>query len=86
MARARIAPITTPILVQGRNSDELQGIFRVCYDLLIEMGKDAAWKSYEHDVHGFVYVQRNDKGVYAPDAVQREAVRDSIAWFDKYLQ
>jgi dienelactone hydrolase len=86
VARARIAPITTPIFVQGRNSDELQGIFRVCYDLLIEMGKDAAWKSYEHDVHGFVYVGRNEQGVYAPDAVQREAVQDSIAFFDRYLK
>jgi dienelactone hydrolase len=86
VARARIAPITTPIFVQGRNGDELQGIFRVCYDLLIEMGKDAAWKSYEHDVHGFVYVGRNEQGVYVPDAVQREAVQDSIAWFDRYLK
>lgn len=86
VARARIAPITTPILVQGRNSDELQGIFRVCYDLLVEAGKDAAWKTYEHDEHGFVYVARNAQGVYAPDPVQLAAVRDSIAWFDKYLQ
>src|SRR3984957_15020027 len=86
VARARIAPITTPILVQGRDSDELQGIFRVCYDLLVEAGKDATWKSYEHDVHGFVDVGRNKQGVYAPDAVQRDAVRDSIAWFDRYLK
>src|SRR5262252_10627280 len=61
VARARIEPIRTPILVQGRNSDELQGIFRVCYDLLVELGKDTEWATYEHDVHGFVYVQRNDK-------------------------
>jgi len=86
VARARMAPIATPILVQGRDSDELQGIFRVCYDLLAEMGKDAAWKSYEHDVHGFVYVGRNERGVYSPDSVQREAVEDSIAWFDKHLK
>ena len=86
VARARIAPIATPILVQGRNSDELQGIFRVCYDLLVEAGKDATWKSYEHDVHGFVYVGRNEQGVYVPDAVQREAVQDSIAFFDRYLK
>lgn len=86
VARARLAPIDTPILVQGRNSDELQGIFRVCYDLLAEMGKETRWATYEHDVHGFVYVERNEKGVYAPDAVQVQAVRDSIAWFDKYLK
>jgi dienelactone hydrolase len=86
VARARTAPITTPIFVQGRNTDELQGIFRVCYDLLVELGKDAKWATYEHDVHGFVYVGRNEKGVYAPDAVQVQAVRDSISWFDKYLK
>jgi dienelactone hydrolase len=86
VARARLEPIDTPILVQGRNPDELQGIFRVCYDLLAEMGKATAWATYEHDVHGFVYVERNDSGVYAPDAVQTQAVKDSIAWFDKYLK
>jgi len=86
VAKARMAPITTPIFVQGRNSDELQGIFRVCYDLLVELGKDAKWQTYEHDVHGFVYVGRNQKGAYAPDAVQIQAVKDSIAFFDKYLK
>src|SRR6202163_2522702 len=64
IARQRISTIATPIFVQGRNTDELQGIFRVCYDLLIEAGKDAEWASYEHDVHGFVYPQRNRGGVY----------------------
>jgi dienelactone hydrolase len=82
VARRRISTITTPIFVQGRNGDELQGIFRVCYDLLIEAGKDAEWTTYEHDVHGFVYVQRNLRGVYDPDAVQIQAVKDSIAFFD----
>ena len=86
VAHQRMAPITTPIFVQGRNSDELQGIFRVCYDLLVELGKDAKWETYEHDVHGFVYVGRNDGGMYAPDAVQVAAVNDSIAYFDTYLK
>jgi len=86
VAKARMAPIKTPIFVQGRNSDELQGIFRVCYDLLVELGKDAQWATYEHDVHGFVYVERNQKGAYAPDPVQIQAVKESIAFFDKYLK
>jgi len=86
VAVARMRSIMTPIFVQGRNSDELQGIFRVCYDLLAELGKAAKWATYEHDVHGFVYVRRNDKGVYAPDAVQIQAVNESIAYFDKYLK
>ena len=81
-----MSPISTPIFVQGRNSDELQGIFRVCYDLLVELGKDARWATYEHDVHGFVYVRRNADGDYMPDAVQRQAVADSISYFDEYLK
>src|SRR5499427_10555947 len=59
VAMARMRPIKTPIFVQGRNSDELQGIFRVCYDLLAELGKEAHWATYEHDEHGFVFVRRN---------------------------
>jgi dipeptidyl aminopeptidase/acylaminoacyl peptidase len=86
VAMARVRPITTPIFVQGRNDDELQGIFRVCYDLLAELGKDAKWATYEHDAHGFVFVRRNLDGVYTPDAVQTQAIRDSIGFFDKYLK
>jgi len=86
VALARVRPITTPIFVQGRNSDELQGIFRVCYDLLAELGKDAQWATYEHDEHGFVFVRRKEDGVYAPDAVQTQAIGDSIGFFDKYLK
>ena len=85
VARARIAPIETPIFVQGRDGDELQGIFRVTYDLLQEAGKDARWESYDHAQHGFVYVQRNESGSYAPDPLQMQAVRDSIAFFDRYM-
>jgi dienelactone hydrolase len=86
IARARISPITTPVFVQGRDSDELQGIFRVSYDLLHEAGKDAMWKSYDHPLHGFVYPERNAAGVYAPDAVQQQAVGDTLAFFDRYLK
>lgn len=86
IALQRISTIKTPIFVQGRNSDELQGIFRVGYDLLQEAGKESEWKSYEHDVHGFVYVQRNDDGIYAPDEVQLEAVNDILAFFDRYMK
>ena len=86
IARARIAPLTTPILVQGRDSDELQGLFRVCYDVLRELGKPVQWASYEHASHGFIYVKRHASGVYNPDPVQIRAVQDSISFFDKYLK
>jgi hypothetical protein len=51
---------------------------RVSYDLLVEGGKATEWKTYEHPVHGFVYVRRNKEGAYRPDPVQLEAVRDSM--------
>jgi dienelactone hydrolase len=86
VARARVAPIDTPFFVQGRDDDELQGIFRVSYDLLHEMGKDAIWKSYAHDLHGFIYPVREADGTYKPDAVQRQAFADTKAFFDKYLK
>ena len=86
VARARVAPVKTPIFVQGRDSDELQGIFRVSYDLLAEAGKDAEWKSYDHALHGFVYPERNDAGVYAPDAVQLRAVADTLAFFARHMR
>jgi hypothetical protein len=86
VATRRISTIGTPILVQGRDSDELQGIFRVCYDLLKEAGKEAWWASYDHDEHGFIYVRRNDDGVYDPDPVQIKAVRDSIMFFDQHMK
>jgi len=53
---------------------------------LVELGKDAKWASYDHDVHGFVYVQRNRDGIYAPDPVQIRAVNDSIAFLDAHLK
>jgi dienelactone hydrolase len=86
VARERMRTIATPIFVQGRNADELQGIFRVCYDLLVELGKPAQWATYEHAVHGFVYVRRNAAGLYDPDAVQMQAVKDSIAFFDAQMK
>ena len=68
VARERVATIETPIFVQGRDADELQGIFRVSYDLLHEAGKEAKWASYDHALHGFVYPVRNADGSYTPDA------------------
>jgi hypothetical protein len=55
-------------------------------DLLAEAGKAARWESYDHDEHGFIYVRRNDRGEYRPDALQIRAVQDSIAFLDRYLK
>jgi len=86
VARARVAPITTPIFVQGRDADELQGIFRVSYDLLHEAGKETQWATYDHALHGFIFPIRNADDSYTPDEVQRRAVADTLAFFEKYLK
>jgi dipeptidyl aminopeptidase/acylaminoacyl peptidase len=85
-AMQRINAITTPILVVGRDRDHNQATFRLNYELLHEAGKVVEWRSYDHDDHGFVFVQRNVEGLYDPDPIQREAVRESIAWFDRFLK
>jgi dienelactone hydrolase len=86
VARQRVSTIATPILVQGRDSDELQGIFRVSYDLLAEAGKDAEWASYDHALHGFVFPERNPDGTYTPDAMQVQAVADTMKFFEKHMK
>jgi hypothetical protein len=86
IAMERIRPIKTPILVQGRERDHNQAISRANYELLHEAGKEVAWKSYDHDEHGFIFVRRNAEGVYAPAPVQVQIVKDSIAYFDGYMK
>ena len=86
VAMARIASIKTPIRVQGRDRDHNQAIFRANYELLREAGKQVEWKSYDHDEHGFIFVRRNKDGVYAPDPVQLQVVKDSIAYFDGFMK
>ena len=86
LAMSRINAIQMPIFVVGRDRDHNQATFRLAYELMREAGKPTEWKSYDHDHHGFVFVQRNSDGVYNPDPLQREVVADSIAFFDRYLK
>jgi len=86
LAAARIAGIKTPILVMGRERDHLQGIFRATYELLKEAGKDVAWLSFDHDLHGYVFPVRGADGEYAVDAVQLEAIAGVLAYLERYLK
>ncbi len=86
LAAARIAGIKTPILVMGRERDHLQGIFRATYELLEEAGKDVAWLSFDHDLHGYVFPVRGENGEYAVDAVQLEAIAGVLAYLERYLK
>jgi acetyl esterase/lipase len=85
VAMKRINAITTPIFIQGRDRDHHQDIFRLNYELLREAGKEVQWKSYDHDQHGFIFVRRNAQGVYAPDPIQAQTVKDAIAYFNRYM-
>jgi dienelactone hydrolase len=86
VAMARINAVNMPILVQGRDRDHHQDIFRLNFELLRDAGKEVQWKSYDHEEHGFIFVKRNDKGVYEPDAIQIQIVNDSIAYFDRTMK
>ena len=85
IALERIRSIETPLFIMGRNQDELQGIFRVSYDLLYEQKKDVIWKSYDHDLHGYVYPLLGRDGNYIVDYVQEEAISDVISFFKKHF-
>ncbi|OFW05435.1 MAG: hypothetical protein A3I61_14570 [Acidobacteria bacterium RIFCSPLOWO2_02_FULL_68_18] len=86
VAMPRVNAIQTPILVMGRTNDDNMPVFRLSYELAREAGKQVEWKTYEHREHGFVFVRRNEKGVYAPDPVQSQSVKDAIAYFDRCLK
>ncbi|MBI4592789.1 MAG: prolyl oligopeptidase family serine peptidase [Candidatus Rokubacteria bacterium] len=86
VARARIRPIRTPILVMGREDDHLQGIFRVSYDLLREEGRNAEWVSYDHPMHGYIFPVRGADGAYAVDAMQEASIDRVIEFFARHLK
>lgn len=86
LAKARIATISTPILVMGRDDDHLQGIFRTTYDLLAEAGKDVEWVSYDHDLHGYVYPLKGPDGAYEVNDAQAKAIDHVIAYLSRYLR
>ncbi len=84
-ATERIAGISTPILVMGRETDELQGIFRLNYELLEEAGKDVEWVSYDHPLHGYIYPRRGEDGSYEVDETQQRAIAQMIDYLDRKL-
>lgn len=85
VARRRIEPIDTPLLVMGRDTDHLQGIFRLTYELLAEAGKDVEWVSFDHPLHGYIYPLRGPDGEYQVDEVQDRAIDAVIDFLDRRL-
>ncbi len=85
-AMERITRIKTPMLVMGRDQDHLQGVFKLTYDWLKEAGKDATWISFDHPVHGYAFIYRQQDGSFKPDAIQEKAWDVYMAFFDKHLK
>jgi hypothetical protein len=94
LARARIADhdevsrrldaVDIPVLVLGREQDELQGIFRLTYELLAAKRPDAEWRSWSHEVHGYIYPENDASGVPQVDDVQREALTAIVDFLDRH--
>jgi dienelactone hydrolase len=81
---ARLDGVDIPVLVLGRDQDELQGIFRLTYELLADKRDDAEWRTWSHDVHGYIYPEVDAEGVAQADAVQREALEVVVDFLDRH--
>jgi dienelactone hydrolase len=82
----RIQRINMPILVFGRNTDHLNGIFRLTYDWMKEAGKNVTWEEFDHPVHGYVFIYPQPDGSYQPDAIQQQTFKIVMDFFDKNLK
>jgi dienelactone hydrolase len=85
-AMARIRDINTPILHISRQSDHLQGIFKLAHEWMLEAGKDSTLVEFEHPSHGFPYIYRKPDGAYRPEPIQQQAFDLYMAFFDRHLK
>jgi hypothetical protein len=80
----RLDGVDIPVLVLGRDRDELQGIFRLTYELLAQKRSDAEWRSWSHDIHGYIYPESDADGVAQVDDVQAEALSVIVEFLDRH--
>ena len=85
IAMGRIATIDTPMLVMGRETDHLQGIFRATYVLMEKAGKDVEWVSYDHPLHGYVFPSSGPDGEPEVDDTQEDAIDHVISYLKRHL-
>jgi dienelactone hydrolase len=86
VAMERIERIHTPILIFGREKDHLQGIFKLTYEWMRQAGKDVNWQTFDHPVHGYVFVFHQPDGSYKPDPIQEKAFEIAMMYLDKHLK
>jgi dienelactone hydrolase len=82
----RIRRIKTPILIFGRDSDHLNGIFKLTNEWMRKADKDVTWYSFDHPEHGYVFIFPQPDGSYKPDKIQEKTFDIFMAYFDKHLK
>ncbi|MBZ5527288.1 MAG: prolyl oligopeptidase family serine peptidase [Acidobacteriia bacterium] len=85
-AMERIRRMHTPILIFGRETDHQQGVFKLTYEWMKEAGKDVSWQSFDHPVHGYVFIFPQKDGSYKPDEIQAKTFELFMEYFDKHLK
>lgn len=87
MERIRRIPADFPILLLNRDQDELQGLFETVYLWMKEAGRNIERVSYDHPVHGYIVrVQKDEKGVYRPDEMQLQVIKQAIGFFNTHMR
>ena len=85
-AMERIRRMQTPILRVGRDSDHLQGIFKLAHEWMLEAGKDSTWVSFDHPAHGYPFIYRQADGSYRPEPIQQQVFDICMDFFDRHLK
>ena len=85
IAPSRLAGIATPMLVMGRNQDDLNAVFRATYEELAEAGKDVEWTVYDHGLHGYIFPLRGDDGEYDVDDAQERAIDEVVEYLGRHI-
>jgi hypothetical protein len=100
-ALERLEPISpeVPILVLGRDTDHLQGLFKKLYELLARSGKKVEWDSYDHPEHAYhwgpIRTQKvigyegsvaDVEGTYESDRIQRETVERVVGFLNDHVR
>ena len=99
-ARERIDRIDddVPVLVGGRESDHLQGLFRKLYDLLDDAGQPVEWASWDSPDHAYQWGPRRTeetvnsdgfvetRSTYDLDEAQQATLDRTIAFLNEHVR
>ena len=85
VATARAVAIGTPLLLMGRESDPLQGVFRATYELLEQVGAPVTWTTHDHPEHGYVVPERRPNGTLADREGSLVAIAEAIEFLQAHL-